>query len=146
MELTASTLWWVLAGLLVVVELLTGTFYLLMLALGSAAGALAAHLGLGNAMQMVAAAMIGGGGTAIWHFRRASAPRSAPAASNRDVNIDIGQTVYVEAWGQNRLARVSYRGASWEVHHVGPADPAAGEHVIVAVQGNRLDVAPVGSR
>jgi membrane protein implicated in regulation of membrane protease activity len=146
MELTASTLWWVLAGLLVVAELLTGTFYLLMLALGSGAGALAAHLGLGNAMQMVAAALVGGGATAIWHFRRASAPRSAPAASNRDVNIDIGQTVHVEAWGQNRLARVPYRGASWEVHHVGPGEPAAGEHVIVAVQGNRLDVAPAGTR
>ena len=146
MEMTAPTLWWVLAGLLVVAELLTGTFYLLMLALGSAAGALAAHLGLAGSMQMVVAALVGGGATAIWHFRRASAPRSAPAASNRDVNIDIGETVQVEAWSAQRLARVPYRGASWEVHHVGPGEPAAGEHVIVAVHGNRLDVAPAATR
>jgi membrane protein implicated in regulation of membrane protease activity len=31
MEFQASTLWWVLAGALVIAELLTGTFYLLML-------------------------------------------------------------------------------------------------------------------
>ena len=42
-----STLWWLMAGAAVVAELLTGTFYLLMLAIGLAAGALAAHLGVG---------------------------------------------------------------------------------------------------
>ena len=35
-----STAWWLLVGLLVIAELLTGTFYLLMLALGAIAGAL----------------------------------------------------------------------------------------------------------
>ena len=39
-----STIWWLLAGVAVVTELLTGTFYLLMLAVGLAAAALAAHL------------------------------------------------------------------------------------------------------
>ncbi|TNF61541.1 MAG: NfeD family protein, partial [Burkholderiales bacterium] len=41
-----STLWWLMTGAAVVLELLTGTFYLLMLAIGLAAGAVAAHLGL----------------------------------------------------------------------------------------------------
>jgi hypothetical protein len=45
MDLSASTLWWLATGALVVLELTSGTFYLLMLALGAAAGALAAHLG-----------------------------------------------------------------------------------------------------
>ena len=40
MDLEASTLWWVLAGLLVIAERLSGTVYLLMLAMGSAAAAL----------------------------------------------------------------------------------------------------------
>ena len=40
-----STIWWLLAGGLVVAELLTGTFYLLMLAVGVGAAAIAAHLG-----------------------------------------------------------------------------------------------------
>ena len=42
----ASTIWWLAAGAVVVAELLTGTFYLLMVALGLVAAALAAHLGL----------------------------------------------------------------------------------------------------
>ena len=45
MDWNASTGWWLAAGVLVVAELATGTFYLLMLALGLAAGALAAHAG-----------------------------------------------------------------------------------------------------
>ena len=51
-----STLWWLMAGAAVVAELMTGTFYLLMLAIGLAAGALAAHLGMGMEAQLVAAA------------------------------------------------------------------------------------------
>jgi len=34
MAIAASTFWWVLAGVAVAVELATGTFYLLMFALG----------------------------------------------------------------------------------------------------------------
>ena len=44
---TGATVWWIAAGLLVVAELASGTFYLLMLALGAGAGALAAHFALG---------------------------------------------------------------------------------------------------
>jgi membrane protein implicated in regulation of membrane protease activity len=47
MDISATTVWWVLAGIAVAVELATGTFYLLMLALGLAAGAVASHLGFG---------------------------------------------------------------------------------------------------
>jgi len=46
MDFEASTGWWVLAGLMVLAELLSGTFYLLMMAVGAAAAALAAHAGL----------------------------------------------------------------------------------------------------
>ena len=43
MDWTAATGWWIAAGMLVAIELLTGTFYLLMLALGCVAAALAAQ-------------------------------------------------------------------------------------------------------
>ena len=36
-----STVWWLVTGVLVAAELMTGTFYLLMLATGAAAAALA---------------------------------------------------------------------------------------------------------
>ena len=56
-----STIWWLAAGAVVVAELLTGTFYLLMVAIGLVAAALAAHLGLPITAQIVAAAVVGGG-------------------------------------------------------------------------------------
>jgi membrane protein implicated in regulation of membrane protease activity len=143
MSLTAPVLWWTLAGVLVVLEVSSGTFYLLMLALGCAAGALAAHAGLDVPAQMIVAALVGGGATAAWHVRRARHPRSAPAEVNRNVNIDIGETVDVEAWAADGTARVSYRGAAWTVRHAGDGVPAAGRHTIVGVHGSHLSVAPV---
>ena len=142
MDWNAPVLWWLAAGGLVAAELATGTFYLLMLALGCAAGALAAHAGLGGTAQVVSAALLGAAFTAGWHFKRARSPRSAPSERNRDVNIDIGQTLHVDAWGADGTARVPYRGAAWTVRFAGPGKPAPGEHVIVGVQGNYLRVAP----
>jgi len=47
MDWNLAPVWWIATGVLIAVELATGTFYLLMLAVGAAAGAMAAHLGLG---------------------------------------------------------------------------------------------------
>ena len=143
MDWSAPTLWWLAAGLLVAAELATGTFYLLMLALGAAAAALAAHLGAGTAVQWVAAAGVGAGATAAWHLKRAQAPRSAPAALNQDVNIDIGATVQVPGWDSDGTARVDYRGSSWLVRHSGSGMPLPGPHLIISVQSGWLGVAPV---
>lgn len=142
MDWTGPTLWWLIAGVLVAVELATGTFYLLMLALGGVAGALAAHGGLGFTAQIVAAAVVGAGATAAWHWRRASAPRSLPADRNPDVNLDIGQGLQVPAWNADGTARVQYRGAAWSVRYAGTGTPMPGPHTIVAVEGNLLRVAP----
>jgi membrane protein implicated in regulation of membrane protease activity len=144
MDWSGPTWWWLAAGGLVAAELVTGTFYLLMVALGCAAGAIAAHLGGGGTAQVLAAALVGGGATAAWHLKRAREPRSAPAERNRDVNIDIGQTVHVARWGADGSARVSYRGSTWTVRHRAPGAPTPGEQVIVSVDGNELGVAPRG--
>ena len=142
MDWNASTWWWVVAGVFVAAELATGTFYLLMLALGCAAGALAAHAGLGSTPQMVAAALVGAGATAGWHVKRMRQPAQGPTESNRDVILDIGSPVQVPAWGHDGSARVTYRGAAWSVRFAGPGQPLPGEHVIVALNGNELRVAP----
>lgn len=140
MEWNPATAWWVLAGVLVAVELTSGTFYLLMIALGAAAGAVAAHAGFGLAGQVLAAALVGGGATAAWHVRRARHPRSAPAASNRDVVLDIGETLLVEQWQPDGTARAQYRGASWAVRYAGGGSPIPGQYRIVALSGNELSV------
>jgi membrane protein implicated in regulation of membrane protease activity len=144
MDWSAATWWWIAAGALVAIELATGTFYLLMLALGLAAAAVAAHLGLGSTGQIVVAALVGGGATAAWHLRRAREPQAAPSESNRDVNLDIGESVRVDGWRDDRTARVDYRGSAWTVVYRGEGTPTPGEYHIVAVQSNRLVVSPAG--
>jgi membrane protein implicated in regulation of membrane protease activity len=125
-------------GLLVVLELTSGTFYLLMLAVGTAAGALAAHAGLSFPGQLVAAAVIGGAAVTLWHRRRLARPAGPRAAENPDMNLDIGSRVQVEAWNTDRQARVHYRGAAWGARFAGAGMPTPGEHVIVAVEGSLL--------
>ena len=142
MDLSSPTLWWIAAGVLVVAELATGTFYLLMVALGCVAGAAAAYMGLGNSAQLVAAALLGGGATYAWHLKRSREPRTAPAESNHDVNLDIGQTVQVLAWKADGSARVQYRGAQWSVRLAQSGTATPGPHVIVALHGSELQVAP----
>ena len=143
MDFSQATFWWVLAGVAVAAELATGTFYLLMLALGMACAAVAAHMGLSVTLQIVVAALSGGGATALWHWKRMKNPRSAPSAENRDVNLDIGERVTVEAWATDRTARVSYRGSIWTARLQAGATPQAGEHVVKAVEGNWLVLAPL---
>lgn len=142
MDLSAATFWWVAAGIVVAAELATGTFYLLMIALGLIGAALAAHLGLGFAAQMAAACLLGGGATAAWHVRRTREPKAAPVAQNRDVNLDIGERVHVEAWEPDLTARVSYRGSTWTARLQPGALGAPGEHIVSAVEGNWLVLAP----
>lgn len=145
MDVSASTLWWSAAGVAVVVELLTGTFYLLMMAIGLVAAAVAAHLGLTNTWQVIAAAVVGGGATALWHWKRASQPHSAPVRENRDANLDIGERVFVTAWAADRTARVQYRGSGWTARLQPGAVEQAGAHIVSAVEGNWLVLAPDAS-
>lgn len=135
-----STVWWLLAGAAVAVEVATGTFYLLMLALGLAAGALAAHAGAGTAAQLVAAAVVGGGAVTAWHLLRRRHPPAAPAAANPDVNPDVGETVHVEAWTAQRSATVHHRGANWSVVAAPDTECVPGAYRVRSVTGNRLIV------
>jgi membrane protein implicated in regulation of membrane protease activity len=142
MDWDAPTWWWLAAGTLVAAELMSGTFYLLMLALACVAGAVAGHLGLSTTAQIALAAVVGAGSTAAWHLRRAQAPRSAPAERNPDVNIDIGEQVVVRAWAADGSTRVSHRGTTWAARLAQGAAPGSGAHVIVAIHGNQLELAP----
>ncbi len=138
MDWSFATWWWIATGVLVAAELATGTFYLLMLAIGSVAAAIAAHLGFGYSAQLVAAAVIGGGATAAWHFKRSRQPAAAAANANRDVNLDIGERVRVELWEADGSARISHRGAAWSARFGGSGEPQPGAHVIRSIEGNRL--------
>ena len=138
MDGSPATWWWMVAGVLVAAELASGSFYLVMLALGMAAGALAAHAGWPVPAQFALAALVGMGAVLLWRARRRRAPAPRPPSTNPDVNMDIGSRVQVTHWREDGTARVRYRGTDWDVRWCGQGAPGAGEHVIRAVEGSRL--------
>ena len=135
--MSESTIWWLLAGALVGIELVTGTFYLLMLAIGLAAAAIASHLGLALTWQLVTAAVIGGGAVVLWHYLRDDHPGQLPVQSNADVHIDIGEAVFVDVWNADGTANVKYRGSNWSAISHGQI-PVTGQHRIKELLGNSL--------
>jgi membrane protein implicated in regulation of membrane protease activity len=133
-----STIWWLAAGGLIALELITGTFYLLMVSLGLAAAALSAHGGLGIQWQWVMAAAVGGGSVLVWRLYKKSQPAPAPAQANHDANMDIGETVQVETWHSDGTCSVKYRGARWDAALMHGEPAIAGEYTIAEVIGSRL--------
>ena len=131
-----ATMWWVLTGVLVVLELVTGTFYLLMLALGAAAGALVAMAGLGLNTQLVTAAIVGGLGAVLlgqWRQRQTTTPQEA-----QDQHLDLGATVQVDAWDAQGTAQVKHRGAAWTAVLAPGQIAVPGIYRIQTMAGNRL--------
>jgi membrane protein implicated in regulation of membrane protease activity len=129
-----ATIWWLVTGVLVAAELMTGTFYLLMLAIGAVAAALAAHLGAGLTPQLVSAAVVGGLAVVFW--RQKSLRREVHATT--ELHLDIGETVQVDAWDANGTAQVKHRGANWTAICPSGHTPSPGTHRIQAIQGSRL--------
>lgn len=138
-----STLWWLAAGALVVAELVTGTFYLLMVAVGLAAGAIAAHLGLPVPWQIVAAAVMGAGLVVGLHQMKKQRPGDPSPRADRNVNLDVGETVLIENWNADGTTTVKYRGATWTAIHRSGITPATGPHRVAELVGNRLLVDPL---
>ncbi len=132
-------LWAIGAGVLVIAELFSGTFYLLMIAIGMGAGALISLLQIDMPGQMLVAAIVAAIGTLLLRRSRFGKIERRPASANPDVNMDIGQTVNVPAW-QDGVARVMYRGAMWDVE-LAPGEAAApGTYKIREIRGSRLIV------
>jgi membrane protein implicated in regulation of membrane protease activity len=129
---------WVIAGVvLIVAELLTGTFYLLILGIAAFVAAAVAYLGGGLLIQVVIAGAIAIAGV-LWIRARhkASAQPAMPS-------LDVGQPVTLDSWvnRDDRLARVKYRDALWDAVVEGEFRGDAGEvFYIRAVDGNRLRV------
>jgi membrane protein implicated in regulation of membrane protease activity len=130
--------WGVLGLVLVIAELLSGTFYLLMLGVAAFGAAASAGLGLAFAAQSIVFSVVSVLGCYAVHAYRAKnkAQQMAP--------IDAGMPATFESWvdAGARLARVRYRGASWEARVEGaePIEPGATVYVL-ATDGNTLKVA-----
>ncbi|MGE5330763.1 MAG: NfeD family protein [Nitrospirota bacterium] len=138
-----STIWWLLAGGMVVAELITGTFYLLMVALGLAAAALVAHAHLPLTGQIVTAAVVGGGAVVAWHFAKRRRPGDPSARADRSVNLDVGETIVIDSWNADGTTTVKYRGATWTAIHRPGVTPSTGAHRVAELVGSRLLVDPL---
>lgn len=138
--MTAPSVWWLMTFALVALELVTGTIYALLVAIGFAVGALAAHLGASMPTQIVCAAVACVAFVGGWYLRSSRRPK----AHLSDMQIDVGEQVTVAAWSQDRTGEVRYRGATWQVKPVAGAATVAGLHRIVDVQGNFLVVEFIG--
>ena len=134
---------WIVAGFaLVIAELVTGTFYLLMIGIGAFAGAAVAWFEGSLVLQAVvgsAVALVGAGLVHHWH----SAQRKEDGG--RSNLLDRGQAVVLEGWRSEGalIARVKYRGTSWDARMVRPDErPAPGTTLYIESQeGNTLVVA-----
>lgn len=137
--------WLAFAGVVVILELFTGTFYLLMVAFGLLAGAVAAWCNLSAAFQMVVAAVVGAGATLALHKSKFGWREKQDVSRDPNVNMDIGQSIKVEFWedqGNGKFtARAMYRGAMWDVDLQHSA-AFAGTFIIEEVRGSRLLVRP----
>ena len=138
--MTESTAWWLLAAALVALELFTGTFYLLMLAIGLAAGALAAHLGLTLTGQLVVAALVGSAAIVVCHLAKRRGEGDPSVRSLRSVNLDVGETLHVDGWQADGTASVRYRGAQWTVVPAPGQPQESGTYRVVELVGSRLVV------
>ena len=138
-----STIWWIAAGAMVALELSTGTFYLLMLSIGLAAGAIAAHAGATLTTQFISAALVGGGAVFACYLVRRRRPGDPSPRSERSVNLDVGEIVQVPGWNADGTAQVRYRGAQWTAIHRPGITPHPGPHRVVELVGSRLLVEPL---
>lgn len=142
-------IWFIFAAVLVILEMATGTFYLLMLGIALAAGGLTALSGASAEWQILVAAVVG---TAVMFSLRKSKygkMLKTDAARDPNVNLDIGQRVAVDEWTTIAegvsSARVMYRGAQWDIELAQGSIARPGSFIIREVRGNRFIVANNGS-
>ena len=132
-------LYWILTAIaLVIVELLTGTFYLLVLGVAATGGAALAYFGLPLGAQAGFATAIAVLGV-VWVSRY-----RAKVSNDTSINaIDVGHRVTLDSWVNEAegLARVRYRDTLWDAKVVGERGSGTSFY-IRGVDGSTLQIAP----
>jgi membrane protein implicated in regulation of membrane protease activity len=130
---------WLAAGfVLVIAELVTGTFFLLVLGIAAFAGSATAWFGLGFWVEALCAATVAVAGV-FWVRQQRKSMAQAEMAP-----LDVGQAVTFDAWvsRDQRAARVKYRNTQWDAVVEGEPDLDQGQVLFIhAVDGNTLKVA-----
>ena len=125
---------WIIVGLvLVIAELVTGTFYLLVLGAGAFAAAIASWAGAGAIVQAFTAGLVAvGGAFGVHHWHEAHRRKDEGQANF----LDRGQPVVLEGWANEAagLARVKYRGTTWDARLPSTARPMPGSTLYIDAQ------------
>ena len=127
-------IWTVIGFVLVIVELVTGTFYLLAIAAGVFVAAILAYAGANVVIQAVAGSVVALAGA--WGVNRWHGAQHKPDAGHANF-LDRGQPVVLESWVDeaNGFARVKYRGTTWDARVGGGAPhPAVGATLFIEAQ------------
>lgn len=136
MHISAEIVWLILALVAGGVEMMTGTVFLLVVALALVFGALTAWLGGTFTWQLVVVALITVVGS-LWVFKR----RKAQEKTDGLAQPDAGRTVEVVNVKEDGSAEVFYRGTIWPaVAQTGHLSP--GYWQIHALDGPRLILKP----
>lgn len=129
--------WIVAAIVLVIVEILTGTFYLLVLGIAASAAAAVAYFDFAFPVQAAVASAVGVVGVLLVHRYHVHLAKTAPQSNA----IDVGHRVTLDSWINEAegLARVRYRGTLWDAKVTGMRRDAAAFY-IRGVDGSTLEV------
>ena len=142
-------IWFGLGGLCLILEALSGTFYLLLVALGLFAAGLVAYFDWSLWHQLAGFITVSVIGLLLLTQRRVERKRSnRSATSDVNVNLDSGMLVDVSEWKPQGRTEVLHRGVRWQAA-LSPtvSEPALpGQYTIVDLQGVTLILAPVESK
>lgn len=138
-------IWFILVGVCLILELLTGTFYLLFLALGLLAGGVVSGLGFSIYIQIIAfitTSMLCIFGLRV--FGMSKKGNGHHTGKNSSLNLDVGTLLSVTQWDSPRKTKVSYRGAQWQAILADsiPGDALPGDYIISDIQGLVLVLSP----
>jgi membrane protein implicated in regulation of membrane protease activity len=129
---------WLIAGfILVITELASGTFYLLVLGTAAFAGAGVAYAGGALVWQSLVSAVVAVAGV-VWVHQYRKRTVSSPMQG-----LDVGQPAAFDSWVNKAAlhARVKYRDALWDAQVSGDVRGEPGEILyITTVDANTLKV------
>lgn len=136
-----SYLVWLAAGfVLVIAELVTGTFFLLVLGIAAFVGSATAWFGLGFWVEALCTSAVAVAGV-FWVRQQRNTMTRPDMAS-----LDVGQAVAFDAWVnlEQGAARVKYRNTLWDAEVEGEREFDHGQVLFIhAVDGNTLKVSKV---
>jgi membrane protein implicated in regulation of membrane protease activity len=129
---------WLIAGfILLITELATGTFYLLVLGVAAFAGSGVAYAGGAPLSQSIVSAVVAIAGV-VWVHQYRKRTVASPMRG-----LDVGQPAAFESWVNKGAghARVKYRDALWDAQISGDASGEPGEiFYVTSVDGSTLKV------